>query len=397
MSLINKGFNIKAMYKECHEDVHTLQRVLAECLDAETMKAKGLKAIQVTEASIKEIYDFCEEVDVTEFPTLTGTLVEKQVMEAFNNVERIGRDLVSEFPSRHQVSRIPGAEITSTMSDLEPGEPYKHDANIAESYITIEGKKRGDILDISEEAILFDQTGLVMREASRFGEQAAMDEEKKILFTIQDASVGGVNYYAWYPSGSRLALYTGTVAGTAHAYSNVMDDALEHWTDLDNANKLFTAMRNAQGDPIIISPKTLLVPKALEVTGMRLMNNALLPAARIGTARIGDSPMEANPFSRRYDVKSSAFLDMVSTAYWYLGDFKKQFVLKVVYPLQVLVRKDKYNDAAWERDVLASYKVRYYTQPGAVDYKYVVRGNGKYGTPGDVGSYVSSYDYTPLP
>jgi hypothetical protein len=397
MSLINKGFNLRAAHKACGENMKVLQRKLAESLDAEAMKAQNMKPIAMTDISLKEMWDFCEEVDVTQFPILTGTLVEKRVVDAFDNVETIGQDLVTEFPSKLQVSKIPGAEITMTMSDIEPGERYKHDADIQESYVQVEGKKRGDILDITEEAVMFDQVGLVMREAEKFGRKAALDRERKILYTIQDATVGGVNYYAWYPSGARAAIYSGSVAAGPHLYSNVMDDMLQHWTDLDNAMRLFTAMRDANGDPIIVNPNTLLVPKALEVTAMRLMNNAMLPAARVGTTGVTDNPMEANPFARRFAVKSSAYLDIVSQYRWYLGDFKNQFVEKVVYPLQVLVRRDRMNDASWERDIMASYKVRYYTQPGAVDYRYVVRGNGTYGQPNAVGSYVASYDYAPIP
>jgi hypothetical protein len=413
MSWINKGFSLKRFHEDTLSEIKSsghdpntyrkgarldfvvMKNRLKRQLDPESTKADGKTLLLAEDASIQELFRFCEAVDVTQFPVLTSTLIEKKVIDAFNAFPKIGDQLVTPFQSKLQVSKIPGADLSSNLRDVEPGMPYHHDADIAEKYVQIEGKKRGDILDITEEAIMFDQTGLVMREAARFGEQAAIDREKKILYTIQDATVNNVNYYAYYPSGTRVAIYSGTVAVT-HPYSNLIDHRLQHWTDLDAAKTQFTTMRDARGEPIFVMPQILLVPKALETIAERLIMNALLPAARIGQTVPGDSPMEANPFANKYKVLSSPYLDIVSTAYWYLGDFKKQFLEKVVYPIQVLTRKDTKNDYAWERDIVAQYKIRYYTQPGAVDYKYVVKSRGTYGTCPDE-SYCSSWDEASVP
>lgn len=401
MSLINAGLDIRRLYEDQGNDMAKTKRRLSECMDEDLMKVKGKKVLLCETFSIKELWDFCEElrltesVDVSQFPTLTATLVEKKVIQAFNAFPGIGDQLVTPFNSTLEISKVPGADIKSNFRDIEAGMPYHHDADIEEKWIQIAGKKRGDILDITEEAILHDQTGLILREAGRFGLQGAIDREKKIMYTIQDATVANVNYYAFYPSGTRVPIYSGTVAVT-HPYSNLLDHALQHWTDLDHAKTLFTTMRDVQGEPIWVEPKILLVPKALETVAKRLIVNSLLPAARIGTAVVGDSPMEANPFANAYTVLSSPYLDIVSTNYWYLGDFKAQFLEKVVYPLQVLTRMDTKNDAAWERDIKAQYKVRYWEQPGAVDYKYVVKSRGTYGTcPTE--SYCSSWDEATVP
>lgn len=413
MSWINKGFILKRQLEEAQNDLKgagvqpgtyrkgeradfkLLAGRLIRRMDEDTAKKENFAVLLTEDASIKEIHRFCEAVDITQFPIIARTLIEKKVMEAFNAQPKIGDQLVTPMQSKLEVSRIPGADVKSNMRDIEPGMPYHHDADIEEKYVVIEGKKRGDILDITEEAIMFDQTGLVLREAGKFGEQAAIDREKKIVYTIQDATVANVNYYAFYPSGTRVALYSGTVAVT-HPYSNLIDHALQHWTDLDHAKTQFTTFRDVNAEPIWVIPKILLVPLALETVAERLIKNALLPAGRIGQTVVGDSPMEANPFANKYTVLASPYLDIVSTTNWYLGDFKKQFLEKVVYPIQVLTRKDQKNDYAWERDIVAQYKIRYYSQPGAVDYKYVVKSRGTYGTcPTE--SYCSSWDEASVP
>jgi len=332
MSWINKGFSLKRFREDIVTEIKgagldpekrtkgeslwgkVLAKRLARRLDPEAAKEDKKPVLLAEDASIKEIFHFCEAVDVTQFPIITATLVEKRVMEAFNAFPKIGDQLVTPFNSKLELSRIPGADLRSNLRDIEPGMPYHHDADIEEKYITIEGKKRGDILDITEEAIMFDQTGLVMREAAMFGERAAVDREKKIMYNIQDATVNSVNYYSYRPSGTRVALYSGTVA-TTHPYSNLMDDRLQHWTDLDNAKTLFTVMRDAQGEPIFVQPKILLVPLALETVAERLIRNALMPATRLGDNIPGDSMNEANPFMNKYKVLASPYLDIVSTAY----------------------------------------------------------------------------------
>lgn len=413
MSWTNKGFILKRQLEEAQNDLKganvqpgtyrkgeradfkLLAGRLMRRMDEETAKKENFSVLLCEDASIQEIHRFCEAVDITQFPIIARTLVEKKVMEAFNAFPKIGDQLVTPLPSKHELSRIPGADVKSNMRDIEPGMPYHHDADIEEKYVTIEGKKRGDILDITEEAILFDQTGLVLREAARFGEQAAIDREKKIMYTIQDATVNNVNYYAFFPSGTRVALYSGTVVVT-HPYSNLIDHALQHWTDLDHAKTQFTTFRDVNLEPIWVQPKILLVPLALETVAERLIKNTLLPAARVGQTVVGDSPMEANPFANKYTVLASPYMDIVSTTNWYLGDFKRQFLEKIIYPIQVLTRKDQKNDYAWERDIVAQYKIRYYTHPGAVDYKYVVKSRGTYGTcPTE--SYCSSWDEASVP
>ena len=413
MSWINKGFSLKRFREDIVTEIKgagldpekrnkgetlwgkVLAKRLMRRLDPEAAKEDKKPLLLAEDASIKEIFHFCEAVDVTQFTIITATLIEKRVMDAFNAFPKIGDKLVTPFQSKLELSRIPGADLKSNMRDVEPGMPYHHDADIEEKYVTIEGKKRGDILDITEEAIMFDQTGLVMREASMFGERAAVDREKKIMYNIQDVTVNNVNYFSYRPSGTRVALYSGTVAVT-HPYSNLHDHRLQHWTDLDSAKTMFTVMRDAQGEPIFVQPKILLVPLALETVAERLIKNVLMPAVRLGNEVPGDSPNEANPFANKYTVLASPYLDIVSTAHWYLGDFKKQFLEKVVYPIQVLTRRDTKNDYAWERDIVAQYKIRYYTEPGAVDYKYVVKSRATYGLCPDE-SYCSSWDEAVVP
>ena len=387
MSLINEGLVLKSLHEQCHGNAETMAEALRLRMDADWCKAKGKPLLKPEDWSIKELYDFCEAVDVTQFPVLTATLIEKKVMAGYEDAKMILDQLVTPFNSSLQISKIPGAYSEGTLHDIEPGDPYQHDGDVTEKYVQIEGKKRGSILDVTMEAIKFDQTGLILMRADKFGRHASIDREKRGLYTILDITTGGVNYYAWYPSGTRTALYAGATAGGAHAQSNLIAHALQNWTDIDAGYSQLGLMQDDNGDPIFNTAKILLVPLGKETTAKRLISNTLMPASR----STGDSALEANPWANRFTVLSSPLLDAISATQWYMGDFKKQFVEKIVMPLEVLTRKDNKNDPAWERDIVAQYKIRHYTQVGALDYRHVIKSLGTYGVCPEH-SYCSSWD-----
>ena len=223
-------------------------------------------------------------------------------------------------------------------------------------------------MDITKEAIKFDQTGMVMMQAARMGERLKRDREKECLYTIQEATVNGKTYSAYYPSGTQTALYQ-NADNTRHEYDNLITDGLADYTDLDAAEALFGLMKDDAGDPITIVPTILLVPTGLKPTANRLINSAQMPNTSAST--IGFN--QENDYFKRFKVLSSSYLTGVDANDWFLGDFKRQFLEKIVFPLQVLTRSDEKNEAAWERDVVAQYKVRRASTFGAVDYRYVVK------------------------
>jgi hypothetical protein len=302
--------------------------------------------------SLKEI---AEAVDPTAFPVITGQLVSKKLMDAFKVRDKIGPKVTTTFTSKLQVDKVPGVYYETEIHNLNSGEPYPHSGNLKEKYVQLEGAKRGMILDITEEAIMFDQTGLVLKRAADFGEAMAADKEKKILYTMQDIS----GYEAYYPNGSQTALYIS---------ANSIDNALEDFTDIDAAEAKLGAMTDENGDPIDVMSGSIvmLVPIALKTMAARL-RGAIMP---------GVANAEANPYADAYQPYASPYLDTNSTTAWFYGDAKRTFLWKEVIPLQTLVRKNNDNDDAWNRDVKASYKCRYYGDCGAQDYRFFIKSTG---------------------
>ena len=315
--------------------------------------------------SIKEIH---EAVHPTAFPLVTGKLLSKKMLAAYQDAPTIGDQLVETFTSKLQIDRLPGFSTGGAIEQVEPGGPYQHTGVIEEKWVQVVGKKYGKILDITEETLMFDQTGQIIRRAGMIGRDAAIYREKMILNTVQDIT----GYRAWYvgssdaESVSQTALYgTGTTA--PQRTSNQITNALTNHTDINAAVVLFGLMTDEKGDPIVTGAKILLVPVALTMVAQSIY---------VSTVLIGGANAQPNPYAGTYKVLSSPYLDTQSSIIWYLGDFKSQFVWKEVIPLQVLTRKDDKNDMAWERDIKAQFKIRFYGDCKATDYNYVIKSTG---------------------
>ncbi|MEK6236237.1 MAG: hypothetical protein N2C14_16145, partial [Planctomycetales bacterium] len=133
-----------------------------------------------------------EGVDVTAFNNVTAQLLYSKIMDGYEQEAFVGSQLVDVIPTRLDGEKIPGAEnIADEVDQVAPGMPYPH-VGFGEDYIETPGTdKRGLICAVTREAIFFDRTGLVMRNAFRVGEVLGLNREKRIL----DVVLGVVNNY----------------------------------------------------------------------------------------------------------------------------------------------------------------------------------------------------------
>jgi len=363
MSFENKVGKMRDIYQRLgsntSERTVNLARMIRDLLQAKKGEEPRMKP---EDFSIQEIY---QAVHSSAFPVITGTLLSSKMIAAYQLAPTIGDTLVDKFTSKLKTDTIPGMAPIGTMENVYEGGPYKHTESMEEKWVEIKGQKYGKILDITEEMLMYDQTGLVLRQAGQMGESAAMFREKLIMNTIQDIT----NYKAWYPGVSGTATQTDlyqNATSDPHSQDNLITNALVNHTDINAAILLFAALVDERGDPIVIGPKVLLVPNSLLMAANMIYKSSVL---------IGGANSQPNPYAGVFKPVTSPFLDAQSTIIWYLGDFKRQFLWKEVIPLQVQYRGGD-NEAAWERDIKAQYKVRFFGQCRATDYVYVVKSTG---------------------
>ena len=388
-------------------------RVFAELLEGRDQSGKEVPKLKAEDVSIRALWEGMvgpvdetlqmarrggdrfnyidvqqEAVESTGFPSATGVLIASKVIEGYNAPGYIGDDLVTVMPSRLKSERIVGFTSLEGPQEVPEGAPYG-ESGFTEKYVTTETAKKGRILEITEEAIFFDQTGQILMRAQRLGEMTRDEREEIIVAGVLDVGgAAGVGSYkpVYRPGGTAVALYS---AGNTNYLATATP--LVDWTDVDEVLQYHAENvkddRAVSGErrPIIWMPKIILVARKLAGTGARILSATEVRSGDI-TAGAGVQTISGNPLANIVSgltVKSSALIDYLAgvagSAYddsddWFVGDFKKQFVWQEIWPLQTF-RAPESDDARFRRDIVARFKVRYYGGIAAIDHRYVMKVN----------------------
>ncbi len=321
------------------------------------------------------------------FQTVTGALIARRVIDAYNQLDGlIGDQLVAVETSSVKNERFAGFTALQGPKEVGEGMPYE-EASFGDKYVTTVEAKKGRIVSITEEAVHFDQTGELLRRAAMIGEATRLEREKTIVRGVIDADFNlALNKGVYRPSGTLEALYPAD--GTNFNYVGVGNTAsgapfntavvLEDWTDIDHILRYHATQvkddRHAPeaGEPIVWMPKIVLVPRNKQLTAMLIVT-----ATTVMTLTNTDTQRTEfrNPFGGVFTVLTSPYLDAVSPDDWYLGDFRRQFIWKEIWPVQVF-RQTRDSDAGFDRDVVARFKVRYYGGINSLDERHVVKVDG---------------------
>lgn len=296
-------------------------------------------------------------VDSNAFADISGVVLAAKVIEGYNAAARIGDDLVTVVPSRRKAERYPGYTALEKPKLVHEATDYE-EMGFHDKYMTSEAFKKGRLLNVTEEAILFDEVGQVLLRAGQIGEKAAYEREEVILNGFQDVALN-----VFRPQGVAEALYRLVGTATAPTITDLNGNALVDWLNIDAADQVFAAMTDENGDRILIEPDMLVVPRGLQQVARRIVNATEIRQ----TAGVGGQVIFANPVTG-LQVRSSALL---TGTHWWYGQPNRQFIWQQIWPIQVL--RATLPEDQHVRDIVVSFKVRSYGGIAAIDDKYVVR------------------------
>lgn len=330
-----------------------------------------------------------EAIDSSMFPSATGVLIAAKVTDGYTQVPTIGDRLVGTMSSKLKSERIVG--FTSLEGPLEVKEamPYEG-SSFTEKYVITETAKKGRILDITEEAIFFDQTGQILRRAGQLGELTAQERELTILSGVVDVGSGANGYKDVYrPTGVATALYS---AGNTNYLATATP--LVDWTDIDEV--LLYAAQNIRDDrlvpgerlPVLFTPRVILTGQVKRATSARILSateqRSQPSATDASQVVIGGNPVTGtNGIAPGLVALSSPLLDYLAQVAgsrhddakdWWIGDPQRQFVWQEIWPLQTL-RAQANDENQFRRDIVAGFKVRYYGGIAATDTKLFIKVN----------------------
>ena len=324
-----------------------------------------------------------ESVTSSAFPSATGQLIAAKVIEGYEDSPGIGDRLVTIMPSSLRGERIVGFTSLQGPKVVEEGEEYEG-STYGEKYVTTQEFKKGRLLEITEEAVFFDQTGEVLRRAGALGEMAAQERERVIIRGVADVNS---TERVYRPTGTAEQLY-------ASGNNNLLSTAtpLNDWTDVQEVMEYhaLNVSDDREADdalgqqPILWQPLILLTAVKLAGVSARTISATQVR----GTQGSNEELISGNPLNTIVPngmmALSSPFLDQAAADSdddqytdaddWFIGDFKKQFIWKEIWPLQTF-RAPAQNPEQFRRDVVAGFKVRYYGGINAIDERYVIQVN----------------------
>lgn len=320
------------------------------------------------------------------FATLTSTLISSKMIEAYEAVPSVADTLMTVMPNQTlRNQRLAGlTHIAAPDSEVLEGHPYP-ETDFSEKYVTTSETKRGTILRLTEELMIFDQTGECYRRASMLGMSLKNEMERRKIRLLIDADAGS-SVYVYRPQGTGETLYNTDASNLNYIGSGGLTgfnsaSALVDWTDLDHVRK-FRATKvtddriDGTARPIggINSNLTLLVPESLRSTA----NTIVYPT------QVGYEPSSSGGIQFNYAqpvagfvtrVVSSPFVDEVNADDYYIGDFNRQFVWTEIWPLRTAVQ-GRDSESAFNQDVIFSIKASQYGGLSAVDSIYVTKIDG---------------------
>lgn len=357
MSIITTKASFRDLYESQGE---ATPNVVRELLESKKVKPENFSLKEIWEAVERDkegrIRNVSEALTSDMFPTITGEIINRKILDAYMNAETIGDMLCETVPSNMEIDTYAGFSEVEMPEEVLQTAPYK-DSSMSEKYVTVQHQKFGRLLSVSEEAVQFDKTGQILLRAQRIGEKAALYREKMIVEGVQD-----INSNVFKPSGVATAFYRSSDNGvyrTNNATSASFGEA-----GINAALKLLHNMKDENGNFVLIPTGNLkcLVPFDLWTQAMQMVRSTLVPEGNENASNI---------FQGMFDVLTSPYITAKSATTWYIGDFKQDFVWSEVWPLQTFT--DTTGVQAFERDIKARFKVRFYGQIAALQSSHSIK------------------------
>jgi len=292
---------------------------------------QGLADVEVTVPM--RMHDTVRSVSTSAFPILIGTVTIAQINEAFEGVESIGQNLVSEFDDNKKVTTIASLETLDKDQDEVKERGDFPEIGVDEEKVEIRHRKNGRKITFSVESILENDLFDMVARTNKLGEIANEHIEELTLFRVTDhygSAAAPAEPYAYRPNGTGTQLYNATADSPgvrAPSGTRITTNPFVDESDLENARVRLATMLNGRGRRITIprSQIIILCPDAIVGAILKVRNSEFVPGVENEESNWGPKGKWNIPIER---IISSPKMDDMSTSAWYYGAFKEQFKRK---------------------------------------------------------------------
>jgi len=322
---------------------------------------------------------FMETVTTGAIPTIIGTVLEKTMIESYNYHTGPYNTLVREIDWTGKdttKATIPGMQAFSDFKERAEGTPYLQ-SGLKEKYAEVYLKDFGRIIALTWEAVVSDETGLLVERAQSLGEAGAFHRNQMIVQSVEmiaaRSTMGETATKACNLNGTTL-LQAGVYATTHAAVTGtdlqvnanlVATNKALDYDGIDEAWGLARKMTDEKGAYINVVPNALLVYATQAAKAWNLMNTNMQP---------GTAEFNSNFYYKKFNIIDTPYLS--DTNSWYLGDFPKQVVwMWVARPASLT--KGTESDAFFTSKIIKQWRFSYHGGCGMRDYRYIIRSAGE--------------------
>lgn len=298
-------------------------------------------------------------VAVGQFANITGQIVYSKILEAYQDEQFKFTPLFPTQSTQFNGEKIPGiARLGDQNEIVAEGNQYPY-GNVSEDWIeTPSTVKRGVIVAVTKEAIFFDRTGLILKQAGEVGYWLGYNREIRAIDCLIDENTTA-HRFKW-----RGTSY-GTYQTSTPWINSKTSNALVDWTDLDAVEQLFGAMVDLNtGTPVTILANTLIVNPQLAHQAGYIQRSTMAALQSGGFAVTGNlwrtegpNPLGKTDFSGSFNIISSRLMPgrTATDTDWFLGNPGQYAVYMENFPLRTETAPPN-STAEFERDIVTQYK-----------------------------------------
>lgn len=309
------------------------------------------------------------------FPLLSGQLTQAGIQAAYDSVQTIGQDLVTDIEDPKAVTTMASIHAMDVEVEKVAENDEFPEINASEEKVEIRSLRNGRKLTVTQEVIDRNDVADIINRINALGQIASDRVEEQTLrrvFDIDGSDASSAEPYVYRPSGTGTQLYNSTAnnPGTrAPSGTRVDNNALVDETDLEAVREVLANMRNNRGKRIAssINQMQIVVPDALTGVTAKLLGSELQPGVENELNNWGPRGMwRPRPIS-------SPKIDDLSTTAWYMGDFKKQFVRKWALRMENVTLSGASTQEFLNRRIAFQARIAWDVEIGALDYVFVVQ------------------------
>lgn len=237
-----------------------------------------------------------EALGTSDFPLLFGDILDRQLLAAYRETPQVFRNFckiarVRDFRTVNRFA-INGAE--SVLSEVAAQSEYP-ESRLTEARYQYAVKKYGRRIPFSWEAMINDDLDALSDTPARFGRAARRTESRFATTLYVDAS------------GPHASLYT---TGNAN---KVTSNPVLSIAALQTAMTVLAAQVDADSEPIVVESVELVVPPALEITAMNVVNALQIELTESGGTS-NQKLIAANWMKNRVRVSVDPYIPLVASS-----------------------------------------------------------------------------------